>query len=246
MLQLRRWGLLLGALVLGGCAPDVGRSADAKVNDVGDDDRSREGEDLLAIPRFSTAWYLNLDVVERISKFRSGIGHDFSDSTESCRSMKHYFCMQGCVSALPPVWTNNAIVSPLDGVVESLQPEPPRGIQVRVTPSGHPDWRVRIFHVTLEPDLQVGDIVTAGQLLGTHASNDTMSDIAVENVLPDGLRMVSWFETLSDDVFADLGVSRADLTITDAERDAAPIQCEQDQPLGEGADALENWVDLRR
>ena len=47
------------------------------------------------IPRFSSALYLDADQIDRISRFRSGVGHDFADSYESCRSMKHYLCPTG-------------------------------------------------------------------------------------------------------------------------------------------------------
>ena len=49
-----------------------------------------------AVPRFATAFYFDLAHVERISRFRSGIGHDFSDTYETCRSMKHYICPNDC------------------------------------------------------------------------------------------------------------------------------------------------------
>ena len=44
-----------------------------------------------SIPKFVDCDYLDLDKINKISKFRSGMGHDYSDDFESCRSMKHYF-----------------------------------------------------------------------------------------------------------------------------------------------------------
>lgn len=41
--------------------------------------------------KFITTDYIELDKIDRVSKFRSGIGHDYRDDAESCRSMKHYF-----------------------------------------------------------------------------------------------------------------------------------------------------------
>ena len=43
------------------------------------------------VPKFITADFIDLSGVTSISKFRSGAGHDYSDSDEKCRSMKHYF-----------------------------------------------------------------------------------------------------------------------------------------------------------
>jgi hypothetical protein len=35
--------------------------------------------------------YIDLSKIERISRFRSAIGHSFTDGSETCRSMKHYY-----------------------------------------------------------------------------------------------------------------------------------------------------------
>ena len=43
------------------------------------------------LPRFITASHIDISDVERISRFRSNAGHDYSDSFETCCSMKHYF-----------------------------------------------------------------------------------------------------------------------------------------------------------
>ena len=73
-----------------------------------------------------------------------------------------------------------------------------------------------------------------------------MSDIAVERHLPDGFRLYSFFEALTDEAFAPLlarGVpSREALQISAAERDAAPLECDGERFLSEGA--LPNWVEL--
>ena len=53
--------------------------------------------DANGIPKFVTSDHIELSKIEKISKFRSGIGHDFSDNFESCRSMKHYYCPYGNV-----------------------------------------------------------------------------------------------------------------------------------------------------
>src|SRR5690349_9084225 len=62
-------------------------------------------------PKFVRFNYIDPDSIEQISLFRSGIGHDYSDDFESCRSMKHYF--------MPKVqtWANVKIFSPVDGTV---------------------------------------------------------------------------------------------------------------------------------
>jgi hypothetical protein len=197
-----------------------------------------------APPRFTKALYLDLADIERISRFRSGVGHDFSDAFESCRSMKHYVCMTGC-SGGPVDWLSIALRSPVDGTIVALESEQTFGTQVRIAVQGHEGWIVRIFHVTPELGLAVGSSVVAGQLLGHHASNDTMSDIAVEHFGGGGARRVSWFDTMDDALlaaFAARGATRDQLVISKEARDADPLGCEGERFTSEGV--LENWVDL--
>lgn len=65
------------------------------------------------LPRFITASHIDLGDVATVSKFRSGAGHDFSDSYETCCSMKHYFRV---VDYYAKRFTQ-PIYSPVDGVV---------------------------------------------------------------------------------------------------------------------------------
>jgi hypothetical protein len=239
-------------LTVASCAPAEPEPEDAApMNDasVGEEDAGPDPDaDTDEIPRFSTALYFDLDHVERISRFRSGLGHDFADSYESCRSMKHYFCPTECFGPWPHTssWTSLAIHSPVDGLITRLEEEQTFGTQVYIQPTGHPSWEVRIFHVTPLSKLTVGSPVTAGQLLGTHASDDTMSDIAVQQLRGDGFRLVSFIETMTDQAFAPLlarGVpSRAALLIGRDQRDAAPLACEGEQFADPGT--LENWLVL--
>ena len=43
------------------------------------------------IPKFANKDFVDIDKIMEISKFRSSTGHDYSDSFESNRSMKHYY-----------------------------------------------------------------------------------------------------------------------------------------------------------
>ncbi|MGQ0647189.1 MAG: hypothetical protein ACT4P7_06430 [Gemmatimonadaceae bacterium] len=45
----------------------------------------------LGIPRIVTRDYIAPGKILRVSRFRSGVGHDYADDAERCRSMKHYF-----------------------------------------------------------------------------------------------------------------------------------------------------------
>lgn len=157
------------------------------------------------VPRFVNTVYIELTKIQRISKFRSSAGHDYSDWTqfgqgaikdaaghvESCRSMKHYF-------AAPD--STVKIVSPVSGTVSTLREES-MGMQIEITSDAQPDFHFTIFHVDLAAPLAIGQHLTEGQLLGTHIGLDTWSDIAVWVQTPGGRHLVSYFETLTDAAF---------------------------------------------
>ena len=65
------------------------------------------------LPDFITSSHIDIGNVATVSKFRSGAGHDFSDSYETCCSMKHYF---RTVDYYGKRFTQ-PIYSPVDGVV---------------------------------------------------------------------------------------------------------------------------------
>jgi hypothetical protein len=208
---------LFVALLLAACGGD-GAEATRRVPDAGTSSQPREerdsggaiapARDPDVIPTFSSQFYLDLAHVERISRFRSGLGHDYADSYEHCRSMKHYVFPLNCPGtssprvAGAPAWTELEVRSPIAGSVVRLDVEQTYGTQVVLEPEGYPEFRVKIFHVTPATELAVGGRVVAGQRLGTHASVQTMSDIAVEQYRNDGFQLVSFFETLTDEGFA--------------------------------------------
>lgn len=198
------------------------------------------------VPRVASVAHIDFGNVERISRFRSGIGHDYGDSSEHCRSMKHYFCPTGCSGAHEPAWTELEVRSPVDGTIERTLTEQTYGTQVVISVREHPELWVKLFHVTPDASIAAGVSVTAGQRIGHHATDLTMSDIAVERHLRDGFQHVSFFELLSDAAFAELtarGVpSREALQISAAERDADPLTCDGEAFASPGT--LENWVDL--
>ena len=203
-----------------------------------------------SIPQFVNNNYLDLNKIEKISKFRSGMGHDYSDDFESCRSMKHYFN--------PNVedYSLIEIFSPVDGVVVSMVES--NGIRINIKSSEYPEYQFIIFHIDLLPEIEIGDIVSEGELIGNHINNSTISDIAVQRyVLDEGIfktQLLSYFEVMTDEHFNGnyLGPeisSRSDLIISSTERDASPLHCEGEEFIGEtygdgGYGSLSNWAQL--
>jgi len=195
--------------------------------------------DSQGIPEFVSTNYIELDKIYRISKFRSSVGHDYSDAFESCRSMKHYFEPKPEVN-----WASITIHSPIGGEITRVEEEW-AGTKLEIQSEQYLAFRFQIFHIKTTRTFTVGEHVSEGDLLGTHIGPETMSDISV--IVNDPTRqgrMVSWFETITDDLFTQYiqrgATSRDDFIISKELRDANPIDCNN---FGAN-DPLENWVVL--
>lgn len=195
----------------------------------------------LGPPRVLTSNYIDLSRIERISRFRSAIGHHYAFSPdEPCRSMKHYY-----QPLLESDWTTVDIYAPATGMV-GLTSEG-SDYKVSVLPREMPWLQVVIFHVNPDPHIVRGAWVEAGDHVGKHARQNTMSDIAMSLGPVEEGRLLSYFETMTDDVFAEYqarGVaSREAATITKAERDADPVPCQAQSAFPEQG-TIENWLYL--
>ena len=174
------------------------------------------------IPQFVDKPFIPLASIDQISRFRSSVGHSYTDATEGCRSMKHYFAVSGSAVSTP-------LASPVDGTVRSLDAESNGvGRQLAIQPTAQPAFRIIVFHVPASTPLTVGAQVSAGQPLGSVAAF-TLADVAVGVNTPEGYRLVSWFDVITEALFQEYraaGVAaRADAIISRAARDADPITC---------------------
>jgi hypothetical protein len=211
---------------------------------------------LYGIPRFVDRDFTQLSKIEKISKFRSGVGHDYSDSFEPCRSMKHYY------SVYASYRSNNTVevYSPVAGDIVSITNDGHgasiglNNKQIQIRPAGQPAFTIRIFHCDLVSSaVATGKKVKAGELLGYARLyyDDLMEyadsfDIAVFVNTPEGVRLISYFDVMESAVFeaymARGAASPQDFIITKEARDADPLQCSGDQ-FADGGN-LENWVTL--
>lgn len=192
-------------------------------------------------PKFINTNYIELDKIYQISKFRSSVGHDYSDAFEDCRSMKHYFQPKENTD-----WATIRIFSPVTGKITRAETEW-AGLKLEVEAKDYPAFRFQIFHITPALIFNIGDEVVEGQQLGTHVGTQTMSDISV--IVNDPTRqgrMISYFNLITDDVFneySQLGISSInELIISKELRDANPLICDGDAFIS--VDTLENWVIL--
>jgi hypothetical protein len=198
--------------------------------------------DALGPPRVLPSNYIDISKIERISRFRSTIGHDYSFARETCRSMKHYYQPKSSVD-----WTTVDIYAPASGTIQGLRIDGFAGHQIRMAPRDLPWLSILLFHVDLDPGIVTNMWVEAGDHLGTHASQNTMSDIAMSLGPQETGILLSSFDAMTDDVFAEYearGVpSREAAIITEAERDADPGTC---SALGQftAQGGIENWLVL--
>ena len=196
--------------------------------------------DGLGIPKFCNTDYIELAKIKKISKFRSSVGHSYSDDFETCRSMKHYFMPKNSVN-----WSRVKIYTPVTGSVAEVRADN-KGSQVRIQSHDQPAFFFILFHVNLNNPVAVGDTLTEGQQLGTHISANTFSDIAVGVNTPDGWKLVFYFDVMTDVLFQTYqarGVpARDDLVISQEARDADPLACSGEQFVTLGN--LENWFVL--
>lgn len=209
--------------------------------------------DLKGIPKFAAHDFTDLPKIMQISRFRSGTGHSYIDDFEECRSMKHYYC------PFENYRDNNtvAVYAPVSGTIKSISDDghgASIGLNnklINIVPDHQPAFTVIIFHCDLaSPEIAMGKKVLAGELLGYGRfyfddldEYSSCIDIAVAVNTPSGMRNVSFFDILKDDVFnnyiAKGAGSRQDFIISQEERDADPLECSGETFLTTGN--IENW-----
>jgi len=220
------------AVIMAECSKKIENPEDTQ--DIWDIDKD-------GVPRFVGINYIELDKTYRISKFRSSVGHDYSDAFEHCRSMKHYFEPRSDVD-----WSQIKIYSPVTGTITRVEEEW-AGTKIEIASDDYPAFRFSIFHISSSIQRKVNDKVVSGEQLGTHIGSQTMSDISV--IVNDPTRqgrMVSYFEVITDAVFneySNYGINaREEMIISKTMRDANPLSCSGDTFIT--TDSLENWVVL--
>lgn len=226
--------LYSSASFIAGCDGDDD-PADSGPNDVWDIERD-------GIPKFVATDYIELDLIHRISKFRSSIGHDYSDAFESCRSLKHYF-----EPKVDADWSTIKVYSPVAGTITRVDVEW-AGTKLEIASDEYPAFRFSIFHINEPVPHQLNDHIDEGEQLGTHIGSQTMSDIAViVNEITHQGKMISYFEVMTDDLFASYsarGVATRDaLIVSKQTRDQSPLTCQGDTFTS--VDPLEPWVTLQ-
>lgn len=117
--------------------------------------------------KFITTSPIDLSQINRISQFRSCMGHDYSgknirgETDEPVSSMKHY------VEPLK-VYAGKSdqvkIFAPFDGKVVVVKHETDGGITL--APGAYPSWTLEIGHISPLATIKAGDTVTSGDHVG--------------------------------------------------------------------------------
>ena len=199
--------------------------------------------------------FTELDKFSRMSKLRSGVGHDYAAWTSeydpsgmSCRSIKHYLVPAGVprenrlYSGTPHsfVWMSIKFFAPMDGTILNVQyTDTPDGreAQFSIQSSEYPGYYISFLHVRLLPGLVLGSSVTAGQQIGTLGNEEAWGEIVAEVHLSRDVKvLISFLQVATDEVlqlYKDRGItSAADVIITKEERDANPLACERTTEAG--------------
>lgn len=204
------------------------------------------------IPNVAKANFTELNKFSRMSKIRSGVGHDFSYNTpeydptrSNCKSMKHYMIPTGVprdnasYATTPHTfeWMSIKFFAPADGrIVGVYSSENEYGIEnnFSIASTEYPGYFFLFFHLALEPGLEEGSLVQAGQQIATLGSEEAWGEIAVSAKLgPGEHRLLSFLEVATDEVwepYKSMGVSTAsDVIVTKAQRDANPMACDDSE-----------------
>ncbi len=187
-------------------------------------------------PQFVTHNFINLEHVKRISKFRGAHGHSYAyDDDETCRTMKHYLIFTNEQKSYDgtAVREETTYYAPVDGELGDIRysRRNPDDALLHLMSREYPSVLFRFHHIDPVESLSEGDTVEAGDVIGHVALTDASGEIAVYQYWDNASQHISFFDIASDEVFQeyrDRGIeSRDELILTEEQRDAEPLECEE-------------------
>lgn len=213
--------------------------------------------------------FVDLEKIEKISKYRSCAGHVTvpQDERETKRNMKHYFWVKPQYNKTDTV----EIYSPYEGYVSVLRNEPGLNLEGEIwiipdrkifsilPPSGI--WSFSVQHINVRKDLRMGSRVKAGEPIGYAALSEKrgnsfdivygkMSIIpkTIDNWTAPFSDLDSIFNHMSNEVFVQYqkkGVTREKVIVSKEERDNNPCVYKDEGPYFEDDGNSSNWVVLK-
>ncbi len=216
-----------------------------------------------------SANFVDLNKIEKISKYRSCVGHVTvpQDERESKRSMKHYFEVKSEFNRNQAV----EIYAPYEGYVSTLRSDPGEGLEgeiwiipkrklVMLPPFGA--WQFSVQHIEVKKDLKQGSEVKAGEIIGYAAFSGgripTFDIVYGKMAFPPAPKKIdNWnspfgdldsvFNHMSDDVlvqYQQKGITRDNIILSKEERDQNPCTYRDNGPYFIGNDPA-NWIELK-
>ena len=204
-----------------------------------------------------TSNFVDIDKIDKISKFRSCQGHLVvpQDESESRRSMKHYVILKSEYAGGGKV----DVYSPVDGTIDSISTGRGEHLEGEVwIGNKHNDWKFSVLHLIVASSLKEGDKVKAGQIIGKVA--DRGVDIVYgiggggEKVI-DGYQspyvaLDSTFNHMNESLLAQYktyGVQQSDMVYSKEFRDKNPCKLlEGGRGQLNDHEHPEDWVNLHR
>ena len=210
--------------------------------------------------------FTEIDKIEKISKYRSCVGHTTvpQDEREMKRSMKHYFWVKPEYLGSDTI----EIYAPYDGFVTGIREDRSDGLEgeiwiapkdmfVVLPPIGR--WMFSVQHINIRSGLKQGSEVKAGELIGYGAvaaqNRDTFDVVfakasmfpkTIDNWVGPFMDLDSIFNHMSKDVFAQYltkGIySKEDVIITKEKRDQSPCVYKDNGPYFLNQEDPNNWV----
>ena len=209
------FGLII-AVLISGCVP-----SEPPANSLPED----TNDDL----RFIVANPLDLSQIQRMSTFRSCVGHDYSGTNiegekETLRSMKHY------LEPLPSLIGTNQIkiFAPFDGKIVEIWDGPP-GKGIYIAAKAAPSWQFIFFHVIPAAGIEEGAFVQAGEQVGTVSMYIHNFDFALKEFGWKGQIFDSPFVHMKETVleeYAQNGITLENIIVSKQTRDANPCPVE--------------------
>jgi hypothetical protein len=184
------------------------------------EERVKELPTIQVDPEFIKQSPVELQYVKEVSRFNSLAGHPYGNPIGDlkCHSQKHYFVFtEGIIEkgVLPQIYT------PFNCIVTSIRDDSPidyssslqdvRGKQIHLQAKENPNFYMILFHVTASSQLHEGAHLSAGDVIGTHYSFETNSDIALYQTHEDGQKYLPAFKYMSDELLSQFGLSKDSL-----------------------------------
>lgn len=128
------------------------------------------GNDSKTPPPILVKNFVNLNLIEKISKFRSCQGHIVvpTNGDEPPSNMKHYFLIKQEAMGKNRV----PLYAPYEAKVSSIFSFPDQGLEGEIWLSNGSNWQFSIEHILVKDGLKKGDKVKAGELLGYAGGDD--------------------------------------------------------------------------